>query len=117
MDSENHKRHILDETLKQTDGKVAWEVFPFQEAEEVVALFEFGSIKYGQPFLYRIAGGIAPWKLAVAAIRHAIEILKGEMTDKESGLSHFAHIAATGLMGISTQRYATENGVREPRNK
>jgi hypothetical protein len=86
---------------KDTKGKVAWEIFPFKECEEVVRVFEHGAAekKYGAPFTYRQPIGIN--KLAASTIRHAIAILNGIQTDPESNLSHFAHIAANGLMGVS----------------
>jgi hypothetical protein len=36
-----------------------------------------------------------------AAMRHLIEIQKGNILDSESGLNHFAHVAASALMALS----------------
>lgn len=84
---------------KDSEGKTAWRVFPFLEAEHVVRVFKKGADKYGGPFTYR--RGIPVDELAEAAIRHATAILNGERIDQESGELHAAHLAANGLMLIS----------------
>ena len=88
-----------DEELKQSSGKIPWEVYPFTEAEFTCRVFKYGAEKYGAPFTYR--KGIPMEKLAAAVIRHATAILSGERIDPESGLLHSAHISAGGLMMIS----------------
>ena len=87
------------EELKETEGKTHWKYFPFEECEEVVKAFEYGVKKYGGPFTYR--KGIDPLDLMEAAMRHLIEIQKGNILDHESGLNHFAHVAASALMALS----------------
>ena len=84
---------------KEKEGKTHWKYFPFEECEEVVKAFEYGVKKYGGPFTYR--KGIDPLDLMEAAMRHLIEIQKGNIFDSESGLNHFAHVAASALMALS----------------
>lgn len=85
---------------KESEGKPDWTIFPFAEAEEVLKVFEYGTIKYGAPFTYR--KGIPIDELLAAIFRHTIHIQNGNLLDDESGLSHFAHIAANALMAISS---------------
>jgi len=89
----------LNEGPKEKEGKIHWKYFPFEECEEVVKAFEYGVKKYGGPFTYR--KGIDPLDLMEAAMRHLIEIQKGNIFDSESGLNHFAHVAASALMALS----------------
>lgn len=101
-----------DQTLKQDIGKPDWSVFPFWEAEEVLRVFEYGSIKYGRPFSYR--AGISSSRLWSAALRHMIQMQKkGHFSyDEESGRMHAAHVAANMLMIISQYLLAIQE---EPR--
>lgn len=89
---------------KEINGKPDWAVFPFQEASAVANVFAYGVKKYGRPFSYR--DGIPPTELLSAIFRHAIKIQEGELLDEESGLPHWAHIAANGIMAMSKK--ATE---------
>ena len=86
---------------KHTAGKRDWSVFPFKECEEVLKVFEYGADKYGAPFTYR--KGIPTEELFAAIIRHAVQIHIGFDNDKESGLSHAAHIAANALMMLANK--------------
>jgi hypothetical protein len=108
------KDHGMRHPLKDDEGKVNWSVFPFREARYVVKAFEHGASpeKYKAPFSYR--DGVPMEKLAAAAIRHAIEILEGNLIDDGpggSGLPHAALIATNGLMLISQyEREVIEGG-------
>lgn len=84
---------------KESAGKTPWSIFPFQEAEHVVRVFDYGVKKYHAPFTYR--KGIQVERLAEAVVRHCVALLAGERIDPESGELHAAHIAANGLMIIS----------------
>lgn len=92
-----------DQTLKQDTDKRNWSVFPFEETEEVLKVFEYGSIKYGRPFSYR--AGISSSRLWSEALRHMIQMQKkGHFSyDEESGRMHAAHVAANMLMMIISQ--------------
>lgn len=99
------------ESIKQQKGKRRWDVFPWQECEEVVKVFEYGTQKYGEPFKYRTpeakAGiSIAEWLAAIQ--RHIFELYKGNSIDNESGCHHLAHIAANALMAIAGIEKETE---------
>jgi hypothetical protein len=92
---------LWDRGPKDLKGKPNWSIFPFKEATEVLKVFEHGAGKYGAPFTYR--KGIPTDELLAAIFRHAIEIQTGYDNDKESGLSHAAHIAANALMLLSNE--------------
>jgi hypothetical protein len=96
---EEYKDAIDRKEYKEIINKIAWENFPFSECEEVVRVFTYGVSKYGKPFTYR--NGIRPGLLWSAIMRHMVMIHKGELIDSESGLTHYAHIAANALMAIS----------------
>jgi hypothetical protein len=86
---------------KETEGKLDWSVFPFNEAQEVCKVFVEGARKYGAPFTYR--QGIDVNKLFAAAIRHLVQmqIYGMDSCDNESGCFHAAHVAANALMILS----------------
>lgn len=89
----------VDRGPKEITGKVDWSVFPFAEAEEVCIVFANGAKKYGAPFTYR--KGIPESELLAAAVRHLVQIHRGQSIDQESGCSHWAHVAANAIMAIA----------------
>ena len=94
-------------SIKDSEGKTAWQYFPFRECEEVAKTFEYGAKKYNKPFLYRSteAQDTLDTKDWIAAImRHIVEIDKGNQYDKETGCLHLAHIAANALMAMSNKK-------------
>jgi hypothetical protein len=87
---------------KEKEGKPDWSIFPFDEAQHVLYVFEYGAKKYGAPFTYR---KLVPRDYLLAAtIRHLIEIQNGCDLDRESCLLHWAHVAANALMALSHWR-------------
>lgn len=80
---------------KHDDGKPMPSYLPANAVLQVAAVMTFGAKKYG-PFNY--LKGIAYTRLIAAGLRHAFAILRGEWTDEESGLPHYAHAAACFLM-------------------
>lgn len=87
---------------KEKEDKPDWAIFPFDEAEHVLKVFEYGAMKYGKPFTYRQL--VNPDDLLAATIRHLICIQNGFSCDRESDLLHWAHIAANSLMALSHYR-------------
>lgn len=87
---------------KEKEGKPDWSVFPFEEAQFVLAVFEYGAKKYCEPFTYRDL--VPPDDLFAATIRHLVEIQEGQSVDRESMCFHWAHIAANALMSLSHYR-------------
>ena len=87
---------------KETHLKEDWTVFPFEEADFVRKVFEYGAKKYGAPFTYRRGKGVHENDLWAAVFRHMLKIRAGEDIDPESLCYHWGHIAANALMAIST---------------
>ena len=82
--------------------KPDWLIFPFEEADSVRKVFEYGVKKYGEPFTYRRGKGVPENDLWSAVFRHMLKIRAGEDIDPESLCLHWAHVAANALMAIST---------------
>ncbi len=97
----DHARQLF-KGPKEKEDKPDWSIFPFDEAEHVLRVFEYGAKKYCKPFTYRQL--VPPDELLAAAIRHLICIQNGFSCDRESGLLHWAHIAANALMALSHYR-------------
>lgn len=87
---------------KEKEGKPDWSIFPFDEAQYVLEVFEHGAKKYSAPFTYRKL--VSPNDLLSASIRHLVEIQNGRNYDRESGRPHWAHVAANSLMALSHWR-------------
>lgn len=59
--------------------------------EEMARVAQYGEKKYGDYYNYRKG---MPWmKLLGSCTRHLWSFIRGENNDKESGLSHLAHLA------------------------
>ena len=77
--------------IKHDDGKMPWELAPWDAIKEVVKILLFGMRKYDARNWEK---GIAYSRLFAAAQRHMIAWFQfGEDNDKESGYSHLAHAA------------------------
>ena len=87
---------------KDDNLKPDWSVFPFDEADSVRKVFEYGAKKYGKPFTYRRGNGVEESRLWAATFRHLLQIQKGESIDPESLCYHWSHVAANALMAIAT---------------
>lgn len=87
---------------KEKEGKPDWSIFPFDEAEHALRVFEYGAKKYCSPFTYRQL--VNPCDLFAATIRHLVCIQNKQEYDKESNLLHWAHVAANALMALSHYR-------------
>ena len=79
---------------KHDAGKLAWSLFPFDAAEELVRAYEFGAKKY---YAHGWRGGFHYSRIFSAVCRHLFAWWRGEDMDEESGLMHLAH-AAWGLL-------------------
>jgi len=86
---------IEDKTaLKFDSEKVPVELLPTQALEEIAKVLAFGKVKY-QAFNW--AKGFKWSRLIGAAMRHLFAWQRGENLDKESGLSHLAHLGCCVL--------------------
>lgn len=75
--------------VKNDSKKIAWQLLPWAEVEEVAQVMDDGAKKYS-PDNWRIVPN-AQERYFSAAIRHLVAWQKGEKKDPESGRSHLAH--------------------------
>jgi hypothetical protein len=78
------------EGTKFDDGKLRWDLLPFDALEEIVKVYTYGSKKYGD---YNYLGGIKYSRIIGAMFRHFKAWWSGENIDEESGLPHLSHMA------------------------
>lgn len=62
---------------------------------ELAKALEHGDKKYGKGNWKQ---GLEPERILSALLRHALKISEGQYVDKDSGLSHMAHITANAMM-------------------
>jgi hypothetical protein len=78
----------LKKGIKYDDGKRDWTLLPWEEAEDVVEILEFGAKKYARDNWRKVE---PKERYIKAALRHLIAYIKGENNDPETGKSHLAH--------------------------
>jgi hypothetical protein len=76
------------EGVKYDEGKLRWDLVPYDSLEEVVKVYTFGANKYADENWRK---GIKFKRIIGAAFRHFVAWLLGEQKDKESGINHLAH--------------------------
>ena len=87
---------MSDEIGKKFDnGKTDWTLFLWREAEQVVRVLMLGATKYGRENFKNVPD--ARNRYAAAAVRHLVAWMSGDPADKESGLSHLAHLCCCAL--------------------
>lgn len=75
--------------LKYDDGKLRWDLLPYDLIEEVVKVLTYGAKKYDDNNWQLVNN--AEDRYFAAAIRHIVAWKKGEKYDKETGINHLAH--------------------------
>lgn len=82
----------LKQALKYDDGKLNWSLFPWDAAEEILKVLEFGAGKYS-PWNWAEGDGFKFSRLFNSGMRHFIAwFWRKEDKDPETGLSHMAHL-------------------------
>jgi hypothetical protein len=84
----------IEEGVKHDQDKVPVELLPTQALEEIAKVLAFGKIKYEA---WNWSKGFKWTRLIGAAMRHLFAWQRGEDKDKESGLSHLAHLGCCVL--------------------
>ena len=79
---------------KFDSGKIPLELLPTQALEEIAKVLDFGQKKYQS---WNWAKGFKWSRLIGAAMRHLFLWKEGEDKDKESKLSHLAHLGCCVL--------------------
>ena len=87
-----------------------YDLVPFQEMTEAyVRVAEFGSKKY-EPWNW--SKGLSRVQILGSLLRHTFAYLRGEETDKDSGLSHTDHIIWNAVALGHNVRWNLEDGRR-----
>lgn len=86
---------------KDVKGKIRMALVPPRIIEEIGKVRTFGTEKYGDPENWR---EVAQEYYKDALMRHIVAWLKGEETDKESGLNHLSHAACNIAFLMEMQR-------------
>jgi hypothetical protein len=79
--------------IKFDDNKRDFTLLPWPAVEEIVKVLEFGAKKYARDNWKNVEAD----RYVKAAFRHLIAYSQGEENDKESGLSHLAHLGCCVL--------------------
>ena len=89
--------------VKQDEGKLRYDLVPFDALDEVVKVLTFGIKKYPNPEEnWRVVSEPKDLKRYEAALlRHMSEHMQGRQYDDETGLLHMAHIATNALFIIA----------------
>ena len=87
-----------------------YDLVPFQEMTEAyVRVAEFGAKKY-EPWNW--SKGLSRVQILGSLLRHTFAYLRGEETDKDSGLSHTDHILWNAAALAHNVRWNLEDGRR-----
>lgn len=90
----NLKIQVSTPALKFDNEKIPVELLPTQALEEIGKVLAFGRKKYDA---WNWSKGFKWSRLIGAAMRHLFAWQRGEDKDKESGLSHLAHLGCCVL--------------------
>jgi heat shock protein HspQ len=83
---------------KYDAGKIRWTLLPWRALEQVVAVMEFGAIKYAEGSWSKVPDGRR--RYFDAAFRHLIAS-QSETNDPETKLPHLAHAACDVLFTLA----------------
>ncbi len=95
------------EGLKHDTGKRRMDLLPFDALDKVAEVLTYGAEKYA-PHSWR---GVEPECYIAALLRHLSAHIQGEANDKESGISHLAHMATNALFLVALAEDASR-GIR-----
>jgi len=79
--------------MKFDDGKLRWDLLPYDVIEDVVDILTFGAQKYA-PNNWK---GVEIERYQAAMMRHFSAYMQGEMNDPESGKHHLAHVITNAV--------------------
>lgn len=86
-------------------GKTDWSLMPWEAIEEINKVLEFGAKKYSSQN-WRNGSGFSWTRVLSSLLRHTFAWARGEDLDKESGLSHLAHMGCNVIFLIYYNRYS-----------
>jgi hypothetical protein len=73
--------------IKYDDGKIRWDLVPWDVIEKIAEVYTFGAQKYGPNKWI----GVEENRYFAALMRHLVARERGELLDPESGLFHSTH--------------------------
>ena len=93
---------IITKGSRYNAGKKKWSLVDFDALEPMIDVLEFGSKKYGPNNWKK---GLKVTETIDSLIRHLIDYLNGEDSDKESGLPLTGHILCNAMFLAYTERF------------
>jgi len=93
----------MEQGQRKNEGKVQWSLVDFESFEDMVKVLEFGLKKYSKDNWKKGGENFKSSKICESLLRHIFSYMKGEVFDKETGLSHLAH-AQCNLMFLEYYR-------------
>lgn len=87
----------MDENKKYDHNKLRYNLLPVECIEEIIKVFMYGSVKYGD-FNWQEKPGFHYSRLYNSLCRHLTNWVKGTDYDTESKELELAHIAANAIM-------------------
>lgn len=85
---------LPEKDLKKDQGKLRYDLVPFDALDDVVRVYMMGAEKYQERSWER---GIRYSRVFAALLRHLFAWWHGDDRDTESGLPHLAHVAWNAL--------------------
>lgn len=83
--------------IKHDDGKLPYDLLPYDALDQIVAVFKYGADKYSRR---NWESGFNQERLEAAILRHMSLHMQGEIIDPESGCYHVAHVAANCMFWL-----------------
>jgi hypothetical protein len=100
------KEETLKEGTKKDDGKLRWDLVPYDAIEGLVKVLTFGAVKYEDRNWEK---GITYSRVFAACQRHLTAWYRGENNDLETGLSHLDHaLCCVAFLSAFEKREMTE---------
>lgn len=93
------------EALRYNEDKIGVHLVPYESVEEIAKVLDFGAKKYSEDNWKR---GLTIRKCMGSLLRHAFAYMRGEKIDKETGLSHIAHIGCNVFFILWYEKYKPE---------
>lgn len=84
----------MDQGIRENEGKLKWSLVSWKALEPMVRVLMFGASKYDNHNWKR---GLKYTETCESLQRHMNSFLEGEDDDKESKLSHVAHILCNAM--------------------
>lgn len=80
--------------LRYNDGKLKWSLVDWDAFEDMVRVLEFGAKKYDS---HNWKKGLKITEIIESMQRHINAMMRGELSDPESGLPHIGHLQCNAM--------------------